>query len=139
VSAGPLRGRIRLSDELRDRFARRTPGGFIQRIEILPAGSARPGNALPVNLTSNSALFVGVSRNQAGIEHKGGSGDQPFRNAALHHCLKVCAAGRNRGTAYSWRKSSGPGTSPSRPSRQIQRKAKFRCTSSHNGRSKRMP
>jgi hypothetical protein len=88
VSAGPSHGRIRLGDELRDRFARRTPGGRIQRIEILPAGSARPGNALPVNLTSNSALFVGVSRNQAGIEHKGGSGDQPFRNAALHHCLK---------------------------------------------------
>ena len=68
VSAGPLRGRIRLGDELRDRFARRTPGGLIQRIEILPDGSARPGNALPVNLISNSALFVGVSRNKAGIE-----------------------------------------------------------------------
>ena len=76
MSAGPLRGRIRLGDQLRDRFARRTPGGLIQRIKILPNGSLRPGNALPVNLirASNSALFVAVSRDQAGIDRKSASG-----------------------------------------------------------------
>src|SRR5215216_1317297 len=75
VSAGPLRGWVRLVNEFRYCVARRAPGRFIQRIEILPDGSARPCNGPPVNLisSSNSALLVSVGGNQAGIDRKGGA------------------------------------------------------------------
>jgi hypothetical protein len=39
VSAGPLRGRIGSRDELWYRLARRAPGRFVQRVEVLADGS----------------------------------------------------------------------------------------------------
>ena len=60
VSAGTLRGRIRLGDELRYSYARRAPGSLIQRVEKFPDRSTRLGNGVPVNLIrrSNSALLL---------------------------------------------------------------------------------
>jgi hypothetical protein len=93
VSAGPLHGRIRLGDELRDRFARRTPGGRIQRIEILPAGSARPGNALPVNLTSNARCLLA----SAAIRLASNTKAAPVTNpSAMQRCTTVSNGLRSR-------------------------------------------
>ena len=113
MSASPLRGRIRLRDELRHGFARRAPCCLIQGVEILPDGSARPGNGLPVNLVrpSSRTLLVGVSGNQAGIDRKSGA-----RLSTLLPCSAeprsrtACAADRNHGSGHAcfWRMSSGP-------------------------------
>ena len=93
MSAGPLHGRIRLGDELRDRFARRTPGGRIQRIEILPAGSARPGNALPVNLTSNARCLLA----SAAIRLASNTKAAPVTNpSAMQRCTTVSNGLRSR-------------------------------------------
>jgi NAD(P)-dependent dehydrogenase (short-subunit alcohol dehydrogenase family) len=91
--AGPLRGRIRLRDELRYRFARCAPGSLIQSVEILPDRSTRPGNGLPVHLVrpSGRTLLIGVSGNQAGIDRKSAPVDQPFCHAAADHGLEQFA------------------------------------------------
>ena len=90
VSAGPLCRWIRPGDELRYRLARRAPGGLIQGVEIFPDGSSRPGDGLPVNIVrpGGRALLVGIGGNQAGIDRKSGSLDQPFCQAAPDHRLE---------------------------------------------------
>src|SRR4029079_18097430 len=93
VSAGPLGGRIRPGDELRYRLAGCAPGRLIQGIEIFPDGSARPGNGLPVDIIrpGSRALLVGIGSNQAGIDSKGRTINQPFCHAASDHGLEQLA------------------------------------------------
>src|SRR5262245_2978306 len=93
VRACPLRGRVRLRDELRHRLARRAPSRLIQCVQILSDGTARPGDGFPVDVirSSDGALLVGIGGNQAGIDRKGRSVDQPFCHAALDYSLEELA------------------------------------------------
>ena len=93
VSTCPLRGRVRLRDELRHRLARYAPSRLIQRVQILPDGTARPGESFPVDVvrSGDGALLIGIGGNQAGIDSKGGSVDQPFCHATLDYSLEKLA------------------------------------------------
>ena len=91
--AGPLRRRIGPRHELRLHLARRTPGGIVERVEILLHRATGLGHRLPVDRLRpfRRALLVGVGPDQAGIDREAFAADQPFLDAAAHRRLEQLA------------------------------------------------
>src|SRR6516165_6282531 len=89
----PLRGRIRWRDELRRDLARCTKGRVIKGRKIFPHRAACVfSSTLLVPLRSRDrTLFVGVGRNQAGIDRKPLATDKPCRNARFDNMLEDTA------------------------------------------------
>ena len=90
MRARPLRRRVRWRDELRNNLAGRTPGGVIERVEIFPHRAPRRRQLLPIDLirAGERALFVGVRRDQAGIDGKAFTANQALSHRPPHHHLE---------------------------------------------------
>lgn len=88
--AHPLRSWIGPRDELWHGFAGRAPGGFVERVEILPHRPACGGECPPIRVlrTGNRTMFVGVGWDQAGIHREALATNQVLFETAAYHCLE---------------------------------------------------